>query len=265
MTLPVILELLGIGLVAGILGGLLGIGGSIIMIPALTWALGPNQHLYQAAAMLMNIVVAFSSSLRHHRAGAIRWEIARRMLPLGVVFIIVGVALSNRIDGDTMQMVFGAFLLYTAVLELYALIRRHKEVHVDHQRTGWVPCGAVSVVMGLTGGLLGIGGGGVTVPLLRWIVRLPIKEAIATSAAVMCLTSIVGAVHKNATLASHLGPDGQPLSIQTSLIIAACMAPTGIIGGMVGAGLTHRLPTVAVKLAFMVLMILASLKMFELL
>ena len=60
-----------IGLLAGLLGGLLGIGGSIVMIPAMTEVLGPDQHLYQAAAMTVNFFVVVPAVIRHSRAGAI--------------------------------------------------------------------------------------------------------------------------------------------------------------------------------------------------
>ena len=57
------ITLLAIGLVAGFLGGLLGIGGAVVMIPALIWAFGENQHLYQAATMICNCFVGTVSTL----------------------------------------------------------------------------------------------------------------------------------------------------------------------------------------------------------
>ena len=66
-----------IGLMAGTLGGLLGVGGSVIMIPALTAIFGPEQHLYQAAAMAVNVGVAVPAAWRHHGAGAARRDVLR--------------------------------------------------------------------------------------------------------------------------------------------------------------------------------------------
>ena len=60
-----------IGLAGGILGGMLGIGGSIIVIPLLSIVNGPNQQLYQATAMIMNVAVGASATLNHHLRGAI--------------------------------------------------------------------------------------------------------------------------------------------------------------------------------------------------
>ena len=212
--------------------------------------------------MAVNVLVSAAASIRHRRAKVVRWDVFWRMLPLGLVFIVVGVALSNRIPAGPLQICFGAFLLYSAVVEAIGLARRYEEPVTGEQKTGLMRCGAVATLMGLTGGILGIGGGGIAVPLLRRLCKLPIREAIATSAAVMVLTSIVGALHKNLTLPTHLDADGEPLSIATSLTIAACMAPTGVAGGMIGAVLTHRLPIKAVKMAFIALMLVSSLKMF---
>ena len=63
MTALDIVMLLLTGFGAGLLGGFVGIGGSIIMIPAMLLLLGQNQHLYQAAAMIVNVVVALSGAV----------------------------------------------------------------------------------------------------------------------------------------------------------------------------------------------------------
>ena len=65
----VIAAVLATGLIAGVLGGMLGVGGSVIMIPGLTLVLGYDQHLYQASAMVANVAGAVPAALRHHRAG----------------------------------------------------------------------------------------------------------------------------------------------------------------------------------------------------
>ena len=60
-----------IGLVAGVLGGMLGVGGSVIIIPGMTIVLGYDQHLYQAAAMVANVAVSIPATMRHYKAGAV--------------------------------------------------------------------------------------------------------------------------------------------------------------------------------------------------
>ena len=84
-----------IGLLCGLTGGLLGIGGSIVMIPAVTELLGPDQHLYQAAAMILTFFVATPAVLQHARAGAIQAATVRRIIPPALVAVVAGVALSE--------------------------------------------------------------------------------------------------------------------------------------------------------------------------
>jgi uncharacterized membrane protein YfcA len=259
-----IIELLAIGLCAGVLGGILGIGGSVVMIPAMAVVLGPNQHLYQAAAMIVNVFVAVPATVSHLRAQAVRWDVGGRMLPFGVLFIVVGVVLSDAMDGRVLQRVFGVFLIYVIVTNLLKLRPSAREPRLEAQRTGWPSSGGVGALMGLVAGLLGVGGGIVTVPLLQRICNLPLRQCIATSSAVMCLTALIGAARKNAVLDTHpnlQSAEGAMLHLSDSLVLAACLAPTAIVGGLVGAALTHRLPLRWIRVAFILLMGWASVSM----
>jgi uncharacterized membrane protein YfcA len=92
-----------IGFVAGLFGGLLGVGGSLIIIPGLILYMsataagygGSTQHLLQAAAMSCNFFVATPSVLAHQKAGAIMKPVVVKLIPAALVGIIGGVALSN--------------------------------------------------------------------------------------------------------------------------------------------------------------------------
>lgn len=257
------MELVMIGLVAGALGGMLGIGGSIIIIPALAIVLGPEQHLYQAAAMIVNVFVAVPATIRHWRAGAVRMDVAKKMLPFALVLILLGVYLSDQLDGKALQQVFGVFLIYVIGFNIMRLARPTPEPDLDAQRIGWPTTGFVGSLMGGLAGLLGIGGGGIAVPLLQRVCNLPLRQCIATSSAVMCLTSIIGAIAKNWTLSQHtsMQEPEQLLTIIDSVWIAALLIPTAMIGGSFGAALTHVLPLWWVRLAFTLLMIGACARM----
>lgn len=256
-----LISLVFVGLLAGGLGGLLGIGGSILMIPVLTLVFGHNQHLSQAAAMIVNIFVAVPAVIQHSRAGAVRWDAVWRVMPFGIIFIVVGVELSNEIDADTLQRIFGAFLLYVIFMNVMKLTSKQGEPVPEDQKVGWATCGVVGSVTGTGAGILGIGGGIITVPLLQRICRLPLRQCIASSAAIMCLTAVVGAVRKNYALASILNGEGEAMSYTESLMLAVCFIPTAIIGGMIGAKYTHKLRLRWLRLAFIILLCWASWKM----
>lgn len=262
MTATEIVILLALGLAAGALGGLLGIGGSIIMIPVLT-RLYHEQHLSQAVAMIVNLFVSLPAAVQHQRAKAIRWDVMAKMLPLGVVFILLGVEASNHFDGKVLERLFGVFLLYMAATNALQLIRNKPEPRVDAQHAGWPAVGAVGAAAGFMAGLLGIGGGNIAVPLLQKICRLPLRQCIATTAAFMCISASIGAVRKNLTLGHLADPQGNLLNMtwHDSVKIAAILAPTAVIGGLVGGRLTHALPLQWVRAAFILLLIWASLSM----
>ncbi|MHC5029125.1 MAG: sulfite exporter TauE/SafE family protein [Planctomycetota bacterium] len=253
-----------LGLCAGILGGLLGIGGSILMIPALKLLIDTDQHLAQAAAMIVNLFVALPAMLRHLRNGAVRWDVVLRMLPFGVVTILAGVELSNVFDGRDSRLLtfaFGLFLIYVILVNVRKLIARTAEPVPSEQRPLWRTSALVGGIVGFFAGLLGIGGGVIAVPLLQRVCKLPLRQCIATSCALMCLTAGVGGWRKNATLSQLVDSAGDPIALSDSLRIAACLAPTAIIGGLIGASLTHRISLRWLRIALILVMTWASAKM----
>lgn len=248
-----------IGLTAGTLGGLLGIGGSIIMIPALA-ILFPNrgpdsQHLFQAAAMAVNIAVSLPAAIRHSKAGTLRRDLLLWLLPTGLAAILIGVWLSNQLNGSTLRKVFAGFLLLLGVLAILKVYRKRPDHAVETARITPVRSGAVGTVLGLTAGLLGIGGGILAVPLAQTLCKIPLKQAIAASSATMCITATVGAIVKISTLPQHHQAPGD------AVLLAAALAPTAVAGGWLGASLTHRLPMQTIRGALAILLLLAAWRM----
>ncbi len=251
--------LIVIGLGAGVLGGMLGIGGSVIMIPgmAILFANRPfdSQHLYQAAAMIVNVAVAIPASLRHHRAGTIRRDIFMRMLWPTLIAIVAGVLLSNLLDTGVLRLLFALFLLYIVADNAFKLVRKTADHAEDEMRPTPLRVGASGGIMGLVAGLLGVGGGAIAVPLLQLLAKVPLRHAIGVSSGVMVITAAVGAAFKVATVPQHDIPISRPL------LLAACLIPTAFIGGRLGAALTHRVPLFWVRIVFTATMLIVALRM----
>lgn len=259
-----------IGLFAGLVGGLLGVGGSIVMIPAMTELMGPDQHLYQSAAMIVNFFVVVPAVYQHRRANAINTHIVARLVPIAVVAGLLGVGISELPffagDGETyLRVLFGLFLIAVAVSDLRHAYRRRRGA-VDHVPTSaqgpnesrQAPVrliAAVAIPMGLVAGLLGVGGGILAVPLQRRFLGLPIRNAIANSAAVIIPTSLIGAIAKN--YAFMVERDGDT----TPLVLAAVLIPMAIVGSLIGSRLTHRAPLKLVRTAFFLLLMAAAIRM----
>ncbi|MEO1597908.1 MAG: sulfite exporter TauE/SafE family protein, partial [Planctomycetota bacterium] len=118
------LILVGTGLGAGLMGGLLGIGGSVVMIPIIVHVVGRDQHFAQGAAMLVNVFVAIPAAMRHHKGGRVRMELVQWFAPTTVLFILCGVWLSNQFeDPKQLGLVFGVFMLAEVVNTLVKVIR----------------------------------------------------------------------------------------------------------------------------------------------
>jgi len=258
-TLFQIVVILCIGLTAGVLGGMLGIGGSIIMIPALAIlfhsADPESQHLYQASAMAVNVAVLLPAALRHRKAGVIRRDLFVVLLPAAAVAIVLGVMVSNQVSGQMLRRLFAIFLAYAAFSDLLSMFRKAPEHAPDLARVTPLRSATIGGVMGGAAGVLGIGGGVVGIPLMRVLCRLPLRQCIGASSAVMCMTAVVGASLKIGTLEQH---GYAPID---AVKLAALLVPTAIVGGRLGAGLTHKLPLDVIRVALIVLLLLASWRM----
>ncbi len=253
-----------IGLIAGTLGGMAGVGGSVFILPALhivfsSLLFGEPEdqqvhHLYMAAAMTVNVAVSLPATLRHHREGAVRVPLLRILVPVTGLATIAGVLLSNMVPGETLRVMLAVFLVLYCVWNLRIIFRPNRRKFDGQGRienadpARLTVCGGVT---GLIGGLLGLGGGFLLVPLLQLLCNVRLKSAIATSSAVLCITAAIGAALKLATLAQH-----QEL-VSDALTYVALMAPPGVVGALVGARWLHHMPVTAVRLV-MTLLILAA-------
>jgi len=252
-----ILVLLGTGVFAGLLGGLLGIGGSIVMIPALTLLLEKDYHLAQATAMIVNVFVAIPAVMRHGRSGSVRWDVVRMLLPFGLVAILIGVAVSNELPSLVLERFFGVFLIYIIGVNVRKLLTRRNIDEVAPDHVSWWRSGIVGSITCFFAGLLGIGGGIIAVPLLQRIASLPLRQCIGTSSALMCITAVFGATAKNLMLSRTMDGAVTPLDAGA---LALGLIPFAIVCSYLGAMLTHRLPLMWVRIVFIVLLSLACLK-----
>ena len=271
MTVASLIELSVVGAVTGLVGGLLGIGGSLVMIPALTEFLGPNQHLYQASAMIVNFFVVAPAVVQHRRAGALEPALIQRLLPLAGAGVLAGVLASESVlftgTRETyLRLLFGLFLFAVVAAELFrwvwpqagaaardaALTRSagDRESTITFRDCLWV-----AVPTGFIAGLLGVGGGVLAVPLQRRFLGIPLRVAIANSAAIIVVTSAVGATLKN--VAYVTGESGS----KQSLTLAALVVPTAIVGSWFGSRFTHVWSLKWLKITFGLALIVAAIRM----
>ena len=258
------------GILAGVLGGLLGVGGSSVMLPAMVLILGARNahgteqiHQYMAAAMIVNFLLMLPSVLAHARSKAI-WRRVWQYLAAGALLgVVLGVQLSFRFRDEAAKEVLrccvGAFFLYVVGHNIYRLVRSRRADGLPKETVERYPAWrklAVGLPMGVVAGLLGIGGGSLAVPAQQIVLKMPLRNAIATSSATIASIAWLGALLKNAQLGDHG-------TVARSLALAGCLAPTAMLGAYLGGKLTHSLPLRIVRFAFIALMLLSALTMFN--
>ncbi|MBL4697643.1 MAG: sulfite exporter TauE/SafE family protein [Phycisphaerales bacterium] len=260
MDLTQILFRVLLGLIAGCVGGLAGLGGSIIMIPALAMFWGyddeerSKHHIYMAAAMTVNVVVALSSSILHAKKGAARRDVLVALIPSMAVGMILGVLLSSGSKGGWSLIAFAGFIWIYCLYNIITTIKKIPDYPEDNPSPAAWKMISVGLIVGMISGYLGIGGGILLVPLLS-MTKLPLRHAIAGSAGAMWISSIVGASMKFYTL------PGLGLSITEALNFALPMGAGALVGAYLGAMLAHKLKLPHLKLVIALILGVASVRM----
>lgn len=115
MTPLEILALLAIGLTAGLLAGLLGIGGGVVMVPAMVLIMGLDQHVAQGTSLLVIIPAAALGSFTHHRHGRLALRDAAAMAVGGVLGAVLGSVTALSLDDQLLRRLFAILILAVAV------------------------------------------------------------------------------------------------------------------------------------------------------
>lgn len=173
-----------IGLLAGFSAGYLGIGGGLIMVPALTWLFSKDPataeyavHMAVATSLSTMLITSMSSIIAHHRHRAILWPVCLDLSPGLTLGAVTGAFLAVRLSTDMLASVFG---IYAAIAGMQLLSGR--ETKGQKPLPGHLGNSVTGVVIGTISSLVGIGGGSLTVPWLLWHGR-QVQQAVATAAA----------------------------------------------------------------------------------
>lgn len=192
-----VLLLAAIGGVAGVLAGLLGVGGGIVLVPAFFYAFGAmgyeGPHLMQVclATSLATIIVTSIKSVRtHSKRGAVDWSILRGWAPWIVAGALLGMLAASGLRSVVLQAVFGVIGL---TIGLYLAFGK-PEWRLGETMPRGVPRAATGGTIGFLSVLMGIGGGSFGVPLMT-LFGVPIHRAVATASGfglLIALPSVIG-------------------------------------------------------------------------
>jgi uncharacterized membrane protein YfcA len=114
---------LAIGLIGGFAGGLLGIGGGAIYVPAMVILLDEDQHLAQGASLAAIIATGIVAGFTHWRAGNVDMPTVVWVAPVAVVAGFGAAFLADRLDEDVLRRIFGVVVVYFAVNMILGALR----------------------------------------------------------------------------------------------------------------------------------------------
>jgi uncharacterized protein len=239
--------LLVLGTLTGTLSGLLGIGGGLMMVPALTLF---GMPLVQATATsLVGVFLsAASGSVQNFRMGELSWRVSLILAAFGIFTAQVGAWLGDRVPDQWLSLAFAGLLLLTIYLMHLRQSLKKRQSTAAALPIRFVPTAGIGLVTGLLSGLFGVGGGLVMVPLQMLFLNEPIKSAIRTSLGAIVAIAISG-------LAQHAW-NGNVLWIP-----GLCLGLGGIVGAQLGSRLLPQFPDRTVSLMFRATLILLAIYM----
>jgi uncharacterized membrane protein YfcA len=260
-----IAQLVLLGLCTGFLAGLLGIGGGMLMVPFITIILSgqgvaPDLAVKMAIATSMATIIftSISSVRAHHKRGTVRWDIVKRLAP-GIVLgsALASVGVFALLKGAWLALFFAAFVSFSATQML--LDKKPKPSRTLPGTAGQIGAGTV---IGFLSGLVGAGGGFVSVPFMTWC-NVAIHNAVSTSAALgfpIALANALGYVVAGQGVAGLPAGSLGYISLPALVVIATAsvvMAPLGVRAA-------HALPVKSLKRVFAsILYVLAAYMLYK--
>ena len=260
--LPLIALLLMIGAIAGVVAGLLGVGGGIILVPAFYYmfdALGyDSENLMQicvATSLATIIFTSIRSVLGHNKKGAVDWDILKSWAPGIAIGAIVGVLIAREMRSVSLMIIFG---ILGALVGLYLAFGRQSWRLGDAMPMG-IGRIVTSPILGFLSVLMGIGGGSFGVPLMT-LYNQPIHRAIATSAGfgvIIAVPSVLGFL-----LIGWDMPVKPPLTFGlVNLPAFAIVVSMTLITAPFGVKLAHAMDPKPLKTVFAFFIMLMALNM----
>ena len=260
--IPLVIGIMATGAVAGILSGLLGVGGGIVIVPVLFWVftglgLAPELGMKVAVAtsLVTVAVTAYSSARAHHGRGSVDMALLRHWAPWMAAGALLGGILAGVVSGRALLALFGTIALLVA----WNMARPKTRILAPAlpARRGIQPAMAGSV--GVISAMMGIGSGTLGVPLMTAFC-VPVHRAVGTAAA---LGLVIGVPAALAMIVAGLGVEGRPAASlgYVNLVAVALILPLSVACAPLGARIAHALEPVWIKRAFAVFLCLTSIRM----
>jgi uncharacterized membrane protein YfcA len=246
-----VIELAALGMCTGFMAGLLGIGGGLLMLPFISIILSHrgvsadlSVKMAIATSMATIVFTSLSSVRAHHKRGAVRWDLVRGLAPgivLGSAFASLGVF--ALIKGSSLAIFFGIFVGFMATQ-----IFLDRKPAPSRQIPGTAGQLAAGGVIGFISGMVGAGGGFISVPFMTWC-NVAMHSAVATSAALgfpIALANVVGYVISGQSVPNLPAGSFGYLWLPALAVISLC----SVLTAPLGVKAAHQLPVKNLKRVF---------------
>lgn len=258
--MTVLFSYLVLGAFAGLLAGLLGVGGGIIIVPALAMAFTAQRlcpeytsHLAVGTSLATILFTSIASFRAHHLKGAVDWAIVRGISPGIVAGTLLGAWIAAQLSSRNLRIIFLVFLLYVATQMLLDI-----KPKPSRKIPGKSALNATGAMIGGVSSFVGIGGGSMSVPFLVWC-NVPLHRAIGTSAAIGFPIALAGAA---GYIANGLHSPLPSWSLGFVYLPAlAGVASASYLTAPIGARLAHSLPVPLLKKIFALLILATAAKL----
>ncbi|MBL4787195.1 MAG: sulfite exporter TauE/SafE family protein [Cohaesibacteraceae bacterium] len=258
------LSLLATGAVAGLLAGLLGVGGGIVIVPVLYHVFGlmgiddaVRIKLAVGTSLATILITGFSSARTHLKKGSVDTQLLRSWGPAIAIGVVAGAVLSGYLESQVLVGIFAAVAMIVAINMAF----RSENMALADQLPGRPFREILGLIIGGFSVLMGIGGGTLSVPILT-LFRYPIKRAVGTASAIGLIIAVPGVL---GAIWFGLDVGGRPeYSLgYVNLIGFALIIPTSAYFAPWGARIAHAIPARMLRWAFAIFLFITSVRMIQ--
>lgn len=261
--LAVAVALVAVGLFAGVLAGMFGIGGGIVTVPALEAATGLlgvdaaiRMHIAVGTSLAVIIPTSIASAIAHYRRGAVDLDVTYRWSLFVAFGALMGAWMASLVDSRFLAFLF-AILAFAMAIKLI-FYPEYRNLTVEIPRSPWVP--VIPIAIGKFSAMMGVGGGTFSVIALT-LFNFPIHRAIGTAALLGLFISLPGAIGFVAAGSGDVRlPPGNIGFV--SLAAFALITPATMIAAPLGVKIAHTFSERRLSILFGFISIIASFRLF---
>ena len=234
-----------VGLAAGLLSGMFGVGGGILIVPGLVLVAKMDQRIAHGTSLAAVLPISASSLFSYWSHDHVDWRVGAGLAAGALAGAILGTRLLHVLPHRTLAIVFVGILVVTAVRLFMPISSSARDVLSIGTIAALV---AIGVATGILAGLLGVGGGVIMVPAMMMLLQLPAAVAKGTSVAVIIPTSIMGTLRNRSKK-------------NVDLRAASVLGFGGILSAVVGGWISARMADNVSNILFATLLLVVAVRL----